>query len=381
MSLTSPHPTSPHPATRSPATRRTHHAGRGRRKAAPTLATPGVAALAAVALGGAALLAAACGGGEDTLLLYSPHGRDLLSLVEETYEAANPGVDVRWLDMGSQEVYDRVRSETANPQADVWFGGPSTIFARGAAEGLLAPYRPAWADTLPADYSDPEDRYHAAYRTAPVILYNSAAVPAEEAPRDWDDLLDPRWDDELLIRDPLASGTMRTFFGMVLVRSLAETGDTRRGFEWLSRLDAQTKEYVLNPVLMVEKLVRQEGLATVWELTDALWQQEWERPLDFTFPASGTPIIVDSIGLVEGAPHPEAAKRFIDWIGSPAAQELAAREAFRLPARSDLPPEDLPEWARTVLDEIVPAEVDRELLERYGPDWMATWDREVRGQG
>lgn len=332
---------------------------------------------------GAALVAntGGCGGGGDVLLLYSPHGRDLLSLVEETYEAAHPGLDVRWLDMGSQEVYDRVRSEAANPQADVWFGGPSTIFARGAAEGVLAAYRPPWADALPAGYSDRQDRYHAVYRTAPVILYNSDAVSADEAPSDWDDLLDPRWDDEILIRDPLASGTMRTFFGLVLIRSLTETGDTRAGFDWLHRLDAGTKEYVLNPVLMIEKLVRREGLVTVWELTDAIWQQEWKRPLAYRFPSSGTPIIVDSVGLVEGAPHPEAARAFIDWIGTPEALELAAEKAFRLPARNDLPESDLPEWARTVLREIVPAEIDYELIERHGQEWMATWDRTVRGRG
>jgi hypothetical protein len=34
-----------------------------------------------------------------------------------------------------------------------------------------------------------------------------------------------------------------------------------------------------------------------------------------------------------------------------------------------------------VIDTIVPADVDRELIERYGPDWMTTWDRTVRGRG
>ena len=48
-------------------------------------------------------------------------------------------MDVRWLDMGSQEVLDRVRSERANPQADVWFGGPASLFATAARESLLAP--------------------------------------------------------------------------------------------------------------------------------------------------------------------------------------------------------------------------------------------------
>jgi iron(III) transport system substrate-binding protein len=34
------------------------------------------------------------------LVLYSPHGRDLLGLVEKEFERAHPEVDVRWLDMG-----------------------------------------------------------------------------------------------------------------------------------------------------------------------------------------------------------------------------------------------------------------------------------------
>ena len=47
--------------------------------------------------------------------------------------------------MGSQEILDRLRFERVNPQADVWFGGPTTIFDRGVHDSLLAPYHPAWA--------------------------------------------------------------------------------------------------------------------------------------------------------------------------------------------------------------------------------------------
>lgn len=327
------------------------------------------------------LLLAGCGGSDDTLVLYSPHGRDLLSLFETTYEAENPGVDVRWLDMGSQEVYDRVRSEKANPQADVWFGGPATIFARGVEDGLLEPYRPAWAGEVDATATDPRGHYFPVYRTAPVILYNEESVPPDAVPRDWDDLLTPRFDDEIIIRDPVASGTMRTFFGMIVARSVERTGTAREGFDWLARFDLQTKEYVLNPALMIEKLVRQEGMVTVWELTDALWQRKRGQPLNFVFPASGTPIIVDSIGLVAGAPHPRRAEAFIDWVGGREAQLLAAREALRIPARTDLPRRELPDWTRRVLDEIVPADHDRDLVEQFGAEWMKTWDREIRGRG
>ena len=68
------------------------------------------------------------------LAALSPWRRDLLTLVEKTYEAKHPELDVRWLDMGSQDVYDRIRAEKANPGADVWFGGPNLVFASGARE-------------------------------------------------------------------------------------------------------------------------------------------------------------------------------------------------------------------------------------------------------
>ncbi len=325
---------------------------------------------------------AACRSDQRTpVVLYSPHGRDLLSLLEHTYEKAHPGIDVRWLDMGSQEVYDRVRSEKANPQADVWFGGPDTIFFRGAREGLLEPCRPSWASAISPEAREPRGLYYGAYRTPAVIVYNSAVIPAAQAPKDWDDLLDPRWKGKVIIRYPLASGTMRAFFGLILARSIEKTGSTAQGFEWLRRLDAQTKSYEMNASVLVQRIARREGLITVWDLPDVLLEMKHSRDLAWVLPASGTPVIDDAIGLVKGARHPAEARAFIEWVGSVEAQRMAADRAYRLPARTDIPPADLPAWARDVEKRLVPAKLDWELLEREGPSWMATWDREVRGKG
>jgi iron(III) transport system substrate-binding protein len=327
-------------------------------------------------------LAAACGGdGRTPVVVYSPHGRDLLELYEAEFEREQPALDVRWLDMGSQEVYDRVRSERANPQADVWFGGPDTILARAAAEGLLAPYRPGWAESVPPASRGEGDRYFGTFRTIPVLVWNSKTVSDEDAPRDWDDLLAPRFRGDLLIRDPLASGVMRTMFGWKLARSVAETGSTDAGFAWLARLDAQTKEYVANPALLFEKLSRGEGRVTTWELTDILLHRQAGEPVGYAFPRSGTPVIDDAAALVEGAPHRSAAVAFLDWIGGARAQRLAAERVFRIPARTDLPPETLPEWAQRALAELVPAEYDEALAAKQGAAWMATWDATIRGHG
>ena len=57
----------------------------------------------------------ACSDSRTPLVLYSPHGRDQLTLLEHAFEAQHPDIDVRWLDMGSQEILDRLRFERVNP--------------------------------------------------------------------------------------------------------------------------------------------------------------------------------------------------------------------------------------------------------------------------
>ncbi len=351
----------------------------------PSPKPPGVGGWG-VGVGGSLLLAlllGGCGGegGRTPVVLYSPHGPDQLGLLEKAFEQHNPDLDVRWLDMGSQEVFDRLRSERANPQADVWFGGPTTIFDRGVGDSLLAPYRPVWAGQVGPRGVGPGDLYWPVYRTPAVIAFNSKAVPRDSAPKDWDDVLLPKWKDQVLIRDPMASGTMRAIWGLILYRSIKATGDTAQGMAWLRKLDGQTRAYVLSPLLLTEKLGRQEGLVTLWDLPDVLIDRGRGLPLDYVFPSSGTVVIDDAIGLVRGARHAEAAKRFIDWAACDEALLLAIRGVFRLPARRDLHADSLPPWIIEVEQRMQETEVDWGLLAREGPKWMAYWDSHVRNTG
>jgi iron(III) transport system substrate-binding protein len=329
----------------------------------------------------AALVGPACGDGRTPVVVYSPHGRDQLVLLEHAFEATHPNVDVRWLDMGSQEILDRLRFERVNPQADVWFGGPTTIFDRGIADSLLQPYRPAWAAHVGPRGVGPDDLYWPAYRTPAVIAFNSRLVRPEQAPQDWDDVLAPRWTDKVLIRDPMASGTMRAIWGLIIERSLRRTGDTTEGMAWLRRLDGQTKAYALNPALLDARLARGEGLVTLWDLPDILISRSKGMPFDYVFPRSGTVVIDDAIGLVRGCRHPEAARAFIDFVGSEEGQLLAAARVYRLPARHDLPPDRVPAWVAHVEHDMVVADVDWDLLARDGAAWMGYWDRHIRGTG
>src|SRR2546422_1639743 len=123
-------------------TMRAERGVRGRGSGVRSTTIPGLGSLIPVSVfAGAAILLAACAtsSGPTPLVVYSTHGRDQLTAMEKAFEAANADIDVRWLDMGSQDAFDRVRSERANPQGDVWFGGPFTMFLRATAESLLTP--------------------------------------------------------------------------------------------------------------------------------------------------------------------------------------------------------------------------------------------------
>jgi iron(III) transport system substrate-binding protein len=327
------------------------------------------------------LTASSCSDHRTPLTIYSPHGRDHLTLLERDFERLHPDLDVRWLDLGSQEVLDRLRLERVNPQADLWFGGPTTLFARGVAESLLAPYRPSWAGTVDSGGIGPADFYYPVYRTPAIIAYNNIAVPESLAPRDWEDVLAPRWRDRVLIRDPVASGTMRAIWGMFLERSLRTTGDTAAGMAWLRRLDGQTRTYALSPALLDAKLARQEGLITLWDLPDILISRSKGMPFGYVFPRSGTPVIDDAIALVRGCRHPAAARLFIEYVGGVEAQLLAAERVFRLPARQDLPPARVPAWVAQVEHDMVVEPMDWGLLTREGAQWMGYWDQHVRNTG
>ena len=315
------------------------------------------------------------------LTLYSPHGREQLELMERVFEAANPDIDVRWLDMGSQDIVDRLRFEKPNPVADVWFGGPTTLFDGGAREDLVEPFRPSWWRSVDSGGIGPNDLYWPVYRTPAVIAFNSKLVRQEDAPQDWDDVLLPKWRDQILIRDPVASGTMRAIWGMVMMRSVHETGDTTQGIAWLRRLDAQTRSYALNPAILAQKLARGEGTITLWDLPDMLIWQTQGYPFGFTYPKSGSPVIDDAIAVVKGTKHRRAAERFVEWVGSVDAQILTAEKSWRLPARTDLPPERVPAWVADVDRRMVTVKMDWPLVAKNGSAWMRYWDQRVRGSG
>lgn len=312
------------------------------------------------------------------LLIYTPHGQDMLRDFIARYKQVHPDVEVESLDMGSREVLERLRAERNRPQADLWWGAAHTTFQTAADEGLLAPYRPTWANQVANEARDAQDRWYGTYETPEVIVYNREAVQPTDAPRDWDDMLDPKWRDKVLIRNPNPSDSMRAIFGAMIWRSYRETNSPAGGYEWLRRLDANVHEYTADGTLLMQKLARREGLVSLWNMPDVrLFAEQKQLPLAYVIPASGTPVITDGIAIVSGAPHEEEARRFYEFVTTPESLTHTARTYYRIPVRKDLDRQQLPAWMN---EPFVRLPLDWELLRREGNEWLRYWDAEIRGR-
>src|SRR5690625_7824299 len=67
-----------------------------------------------------------------------------------------------------------------------------------------------------------------------------------------------------------------------------DPNDPEKGYEWLAKLDANTKEYAQDPTNLYLKLARQEGLISLWNLQDILIQAHANnQPFDYVIPESG----------------------------------------------------------------------------------------------
>jgi iron(III) transport system substrate-binding protein len=318
------------------------------------------------------------GGAGSTLLIYTPHGQDMLRDFVARYKQAHPEVNVQFLDMGSREVLERVRAERNRPQADLWWGAAHTTFQTAANENLLAPYKPSWAGQVPEAARDASDRWYGTYETPEVIVYNSEAVSQQDAPKDWDDVLDARWRDKVLIRNPNPSDSMRAIFGAMIWRFYPQTNSPQGGYDWLRRLDSNVHEYTADGTLLMQKMARREGLISLWDMPDVrLYREQKNFPVDYVIPRSGTPVVTDGIAVLRGAPHEEEARRFYEFVTTPESLAHAAKSYYRIPVRTDLDRAQLPAWMNEPFTRMP---LDWNLLSRESNEWLRYWDTEIRGR-
>src|SRR5499427_7790374 len=282
---------------------------------------------------------------KSTLTIYTGRDKDEVAHVVDLFTQKYPKYkgNVNTITLGAQAALDRLRAEKSNPQAGFLWGGTLQGLQQAADEGLLVPSNPANAELIDASRKDPQGRWYAEILLPEVIIYNHDLVKPDQAPKEWDDLITPAFKDKIVIRDVMASGTMRTIYSAMIYRQYQKTGSVEAGFEWLRKLDANTAVYTPTPDDMYLKLDRGVGVVTLWNLQDALIQpRKNNRPWSFVIPASGVPVLLDGVGIVNNPKSMQAAVDFENFLLEPRLQAQLARDYYQIPALT-LPDADKPE--------------------------------------
>jgi iron(III) transport system substrate-binding protein len=312
------------------------------------------------------------------VVVFTPHGQELLDEFIELFEAEYPDISVVGTFVPTGKILSRLRIDKDSPQADIWWGGTSAFFAQARDEGLLQPYRPSWAEHVDAGYHDPDDMWYAHFLQVPAIMFNRNIYQSNHMPASWQDLLSADWNGKIVIREPMHSGTMKTIFTGVIWQLGGPAHDPAPGYAYLKRLDAQTRSYLPNPQALYDRIARSSaGYISMWNLTDILFQSEVNGyPFGFHILDEPAPISLDPIGIVRGAPNLEEAKLFYEFVTSRESCVRLARNHFRILARNDIPKEDLPLSMASV--QFIPLEIDLDTFDRLQNDWMQHWADSIR---
>jgi len=312
---------------------------------------------------------------EDTVVVYSTHGESMLEAVADAFEKET-GVKVEFINLKG-ELADRVRAEKGAPQSDVMYGGPSSVYQKLAAEDLFEAYVPAFADKVDPLFKDAKGYWTGTIETPVLMFYNSEMLAKDQAPKDWSDLADPKYKDQIVSRNALSSSARATF--SALLQQYEKKGDLDAGWKYMKAMDANMKRYYGSGSLQFQAVGRKEAAISFAVLNSIIDNiKDNKMPLEIVDAKSGSPVITDGIAVVKGAKHPKAAKAFVDFAGSPKVQAMLAQKFNRMPTHPDAIAES-PEWMGQIKFKVM--DVDWGALADKESEWMQKWDMDVKDSG
>ena len=268
------------------------------------------------------------------------------------------GIKIQYIEAGSSGVADRISKEKSNTQADVLVTLPP-FMQRAAADGLLQPNTPADADKLAAGDKDPKGFYVVMMKNYPNFIYNASVL--KEAPKTYDDLLDPKFMKKIQYSTPGQAGDGTA----LMLQAFHAFGSKEAGLAYLKKLQVNN----LGPSASTGKLTALVNKGEIYvangDMQMNLAQMRNNPNVQVFFPAgpNGKKSVFSLpyyIGLVANAPHAANGKKLIDFLLSEAAQKEISSVALGIPVRTDVHPTD---------DNFKKLNAMLEGVEVWTPDW------------
>lgn len=253
----------------------------------------------------------------------------------------------RRLDITVRAVYDTEASKTTGlasrlfaekdrPRADVFWNNEVAQTIALANKGVFEPYQSPFAETIPAPFKDSAGMWTGFAARARVIIYNTDLT--QEPPKSIRDFADPKWKGKLAIAMPLF-GTTATH-----AAALFAAWGENDAKAFLLSLKANDVAILSGNAAVRDMVASGEYTAGLTDTDDANGGVEDGKPVKWIFPDQeenglGTLLLPNTVAMIHGAPHPEAAKQLIDYLLSGDTEmRLASSRSIQIPLKRGVHP-------------------------------------------
>jgi iron(III) transport system substrate-binding protein len=259
-------------------------------------------------------------------------------LFGRTFTARHPGIQVDVIRVTGQVAYQRLMLDIKNrtPHCDVFSATDISHMPALKERNELTPFRPDnFANMRPEFRALADEGWHMPTNAGRwVLIHNSNKVTAAAAPKAWTDLLDPRLKGQVSLAHPAFSGgagvwvlTLRKAYGW-------------QYFEKLARNNPRIGRSTLDTVSLLSSGECQVGPTWLPGVQRAV---DKGSPITVVQPTDGVVVMVFPSAIPARAPHPNAARLFMQWMLSEEFSTMLAKDGSEpihvaVAPRPDIPP-------------------------------------------
>lgn len=230
-----------------------------------------------------------------------------------------PDVDVKVLRLSTGDLGARILAEAANPQHDVIWGWALTNTLDPRITALLEPYSPKGSDKLAAKDKAADGKWFTTTGYMAAFCVNTEVLKAKKLPMptSWKDLTNPAYKGEVVMPNPVSSGT-----GYLQIAALIQSRGNDEGWKLIKAMDGNVAQYIKSGSRPC-KAARAGEFAIGTSLAFAAMQSVDEGyPVKMVIPTDGAGYELEASGLMASSKNKADAKRFLDWTLSPGAAQL-----------------------------------------------------------
>ena len=262
---------------------------------------------------------------EGTVVVYSSFNLDEFDKIYPIFEKRYPEIKVDHVRATSEQLVQRLVTEAKGGKtlADVLETGSFDVF-NAISQNLLEPWQAPNAAAFPDSLKDPQGIWVSTRQNVDVIGWNTDLVKPGEEPKSYDEMADPKWKGKILMEPD----DLEMFAALVDGKF---GGNFDRAVEWLRKIAANEPEFHKGHTETTELLAAGQGavfLGVYGHRIELLKKKK--APLDW-MKTEGTQLLAVG-GVIRGAPHPNAARVFLNWLLGEEGQQ-AISDVGRIPSR------------------------------------------------